>query len=462
MRQDLADLRGHERALPGGAKSRARQSHWPCRVIEQRDADFAAQFGTDLLDRRAQALDEPGQGQLGAEHHLRVAWRAGPEEHVEPVIHKPGERAIAVLANHLTELGLGGGEPGDLLQAILRRQRLLEGARLLLGIHIARLAPGPLGTPVDIRAGIRLRDGGRLRLRLRVGECRAVEASGIVRHIQAGEGLLRIGIDLNHLPAGEEMAVIGAELPGLSAPGCRGRKQVARQCDRKANLRQGPVPTQEVVEGSGGVPGRTIANQAGYGGREGMLVFRQSLLDGPCPGIGDALVEEGLLPFEEELLVAQRAHSQPRQHQAGHKHRDHKYQCNFLHRLSVAVACWSNPATDPLGWRCLICSAAREVHLRVAGPGGAPTFLSACTRVAPARPHEQADKNVSAPASNSRVCPPGIGRSAIPSRSLGHSPNLPPMPAELVSRMRKCCKSLVMADTSFAPGHAEASSGPIQ
>jgi hypothetical protein len=36
-----------------------------------------------------------------------------------------------------------------------------------------------------------------------------------------------------------------------------------------------------------------------------------------------------------------------------------------------------------------------EGALRVAG--GAPTFLSACSQVAPARPHDPADKNVGAP-----------------------------------------------------------------
>src|ERR1035437_6704308 len=33
--------------------------------------------------------------------------------------------------------------------------------------------------------------------------------------------------------------------------------------------------------------------------------------------------------------------------------------------------------------------------------GGAPTFLSACSRIAAARPHEQADKNVGAPPNDS-------------------------------------------------------------
>ena len=52
--------------------------------------------------------------------------------------------------------------------------------------------------------------------------------------------------------------------------------------------------------------------------------------------VGDALVEEELLAFEDELLVAQGTHRQPRQHQARREHRHNKYQRNFSHGLILS------------------------------------------------------------------------------------------------------------------------------
>ncbi len=103
-----------------------RQRHGFGRVIGQRNADVAAQRRLDLLDDRAQVLDEAGQGQLGAENHLRVLRQAIPKEHVEAVVHKSGQRAFGVLADQLPEFGLGGGELGKLLLVILLGRDLLE------------------------------------------------------------------------------------------------------------------------------------------------------------------------------------------------------------------------------------------------------------------------------------------------------------------------------------------------
>jgi len=46
--------------------------------------------------------------------------------------------------------------------------------------------------------------------------------------------------------------------------------------------------------------------------------------------VGHALAEQRLLAFEQELLVAQRAHRQPREHQARQQDRHHKNQRDFF------------------------------------------------------------------------------------------------------------------------------------
>jgi hypothetical protein len=76
------------------------------------------------------------------------------------------------------------------------------------------------------------------------------------------------------------------------------------------------------------------------------LVFRDSILHAAGQRIGDALVEQGLLPFKQELLIAQRAHGQPGQDQAGHEHREHKNQRDFFH--SSILRQFTTPGT---GWR---------------------------------------------------------------------------------------------------------------
>ena len=49
--------------------------------------------------------------------------------------------------------------------------------------------------------------------------------------------------------------------------------------------------------------------------------------------IGDALIQERLLAFEQKLLVAQRAHRQPREHEARQQNGEHKNQRDFFHRF---------------------------------------------------------------------------------------------------------------------------------
>src|SRR5438132_855355 len=67
-----------------------------------------------------------------------------------------------------------------------------------------------------------------------------------------------------------------------------------------------------------------------------LLVFLPGLLEvdralRTVPVILDALVEERLLAFEHELLVAQRADREPGQHEARHEHSQHEYKRDFLH-----------------------------------------------------------------------------------------------------------------------------------
>ena len=71
--------------------------------------------------------------------------------------------------------------------------------------------------------------------------------------------------------------------------------------------------------------------------------------------IGDVLVEQGLLPFEQELLVAQRTHRQPRQHQARRQHRHHKDQRDFFHdcRSCNIPIPWSYPRSIYFEFRAL-------------------------------------------------------------------------------------------------------------
>ena len=140
VRQGLADFSGDEGALPVGAKAGVGQRDRPRVVVQERDADFLAQGGLDLLDDGAEALDEAGQGELGAESQLRIAGRAVPEEHVELVIDEPGERALGVLADELAKLRRGGSGFGDLLLGLLGRFEALSGEALLLREDVTRLA----------------------------------------------------------------------------------------------------------------------------------------------------------------------------------------------------------------------------------------------------------------------------------------------------------------------------------
>ena len=79
--------------------------------------------------------------------------------------------------------------------------------------------------------------------------------------------------------------------------------------------------------------GLRLPTQLGDLEREAVLVFRQRVLHLFGLRIRHALVEQRLLPFEDELLVAQRAHGQPGEHQAGHEHRQHEHQRDLLHGM---------------------------------------------------------------------------------------------------------------------------------
>ena len=100
----------------------------------------------------------------------------------------------------------------------------------------------------------------------------------------------------------------------------------------ESNLRERPVLAQQLIERLGGLLGGVVAQKGGHLQGEGPLLFRQRILDAISQRIGDPLVEERLLAFQEELLVAQRADSQPSQHQAGTNTASTKTSATFFMR----------------------------------------------------------------------------------------------------------------------------------
>ena len=68
---------------------------------------------------------------------------------------------------------------------------------------------------------------------------------------------------------------------------------------------------------------------------EFLLPLREIVGDVLRKGVSDALVQERLLAFDEELLVAQRAHGQPREQEARQNDGKHKDKCDFFHLCSV-------------------------------------------------------------------------------------------------------------------------------
>ena len=60
-------------------------------------------------------------------------------------------------------------------------------------------------------------------------------------------------------------------------------------------------------------------------------MFGQGILDTAGHGIGNALIEERLLAFEQELLVAQGTDRQPSQHQTRQEDSEDKNQRDFFH-----------------------------------------------------------------------------------------------------------------------------------
>ena len=76
-----------------------------------------------------------------------------------------------------------------------------------------------------------------------------------------------------------------------------------------------------------------------------MLLLGQIILGGPGKRIGDLLVEERLLALEHELLVAQRAHRQPSQQQAGHEYGQCENQGDFFHNAGILSAFRTIPSS---------------------------------------------------------------------------------------------------------------------
>ena len=61
------------------------------------------------------------------------------------------------------------------------------------------------------------------------------------------------------------------------------------------------------------------------------MIFSEGVLNAGGNGVGNALVEQGLLAFQKELLVAQRTDGQPSQNEARHKDSEDKNERDFLH-----------------------------------------------------------------------------------------------------------------------------------
>jgi len=136
--------------------------------------------------------------------------------------------------------------------------------------------------------------------------------------------LLRIPIDLDAFPVGQEAAVFGEENASLGPIVGRGGKNLTRRGNRKPDLGQGPIFAEARVTGLGRF-GRILVPEKGRDfGDKVALIIGQCVLHILGRGVGDTLVQEGLLAFQQELLVTQRAEGQPGQHQAGHEHRQHE------------------------------------------------------------------------------------------------------------------------------------------
>ena len=283
------------------------------RVVQQRHADFLAQRFRLHFHQFAQALDQPGQVDQRAEYDLRVARRTIPEHDVEFVLEKTRHDPFCGGADELTELGFRYRRlrPGLFGHPLLR----------LLGLDISRQFLLFCAASRIVRITVRLRRS--LRRVAPFLDCPFLVFLLGLREVD--RALRTVPVNLDAFAAGEESFVVEEE------PVCFGTSEQLRRRVARADVRQRPVLAQALVERTGRFNRLVVGQQRFDLSRKLALMFRQQSGRLPGDGIGHTLVEQRLLAFEHKLLVAQRADREPGQHEARHKHGQHKHQRNLFH-----------------------------------------------------------------------------------------------------------------------------------
>src|SRR5581483_2351658 len=104
------------------------------------------------------------------------------------------------------------------------------------------------------------------------------------------------------------------------------------QTNYEPHFGERPVGSNAIVERMRDVLRLAVVRQNAFDLlREFMLAIGQEVSRFAGKSIGRALIEQRLLSFEDELLIAQRAHPEPGQYQAWHEYRHHKNQRDLLH-----------------------------------------------------------------------------------------------------------------------------------
>ena len=126
VRQCLPDFGRDERTLPVPLLLPGKGRHGPGIIVQQRNANFAAQRFCIDFHEFLQAFSQARQVDERAEDQLRIARRAIPEHQVEFVLEKAGDCALRRVAHELAELGLGRSDLGIglLVHRLLRLLRL--------------------------------------------------------------------------------------------------------------------------------------------------------------------------------------------------------------------------------------------------------------------------------------------------------------------------------------------------
>ena len=120
MRQRVADFGGDQRALPVRRKTGLGQSDGFGVVVEDREADFIAQFRAGL-HQPAQAVHDAVQVQLRAENQIRFGAEPVPEHEPEFVLEEPREHPVRTVADELAEFRLGGNRLGQIILQLVGR-----------------------------------------------------------------------------------------------------------------------------------------------------------------------------------------------------------------------------------------------------------------------------------------------------------------------------------------------------